>query len=137
MRRTFVLFLCIHNSARSQMAEGLLRHLYGDRYRAFSAGTVATAVSPYAVMAMQRIGVDISKQWSKTVQDLDGKKMNVVVTVCDEGAEACPFVPGAREYIHWSIEDPGRVTGSEEERLAAFEKTRKILERKIRKTFGE
>lgn len=135
-RRQFVLFLCIHNSARSQMAEGLLRHLYGDRYRAFSAGTKATAVNPYAVMAMKRTGIDISGQWSKTMDELKGKRFDIVVTVCYEGAQACPTVPGAKQYIHWSVKDPGHVEGTDAVRLAAFERTREELRKLIEETFG-
>jgi arsenate reductase (thioredoxin) len=136
MKRTFLLFLCIHNSARSQMAEGLLRHLLGDHYRAFSAGTEATAVHPLALLAMEKAGIDITKQWSKTVDELAGKKFNVVVTVCAEGAEACPFVPGVERYVHWSIPDPAAATGTEAEKLLAFIKTRDKIKRLIMKTFG-
>ncbi len=118
--RAKVLFLCTHNSARSQMAEGLLRHLAGDRYEAHSAGTEATQVRPLAIRAMDEIGVDISGQESKTLERYLGETFDHVITVCDDANEACPFFPGARNRLHWSFEDPSRAEGSEEERLAVF-----------------
>jgi arsenate reductase len=137
MRRQFVLFLCRHNSARSQMAEGLLRTMFGDRFRAFSAGTEATSIHPLAILVMREAGIDLAKQWSKTVQQLPRSRFDIVVTVCAEGAEACPFVPGAEKYIHWSIEDPAETTGTEAERLKVFIKTRDKIKRLILKTFEE
>ena len=122
--RSGVLFLCTHNSARSQMAEGLLRHLAGDRFESYSAGTEATHVRPLAVRAMDEIGIDISGQESKTLNRYLGVPFDYVVTVCDEANEACPFFPGAKNRLHWSFEDPAQATGSEEERLAAFRRVR-------------
>jgi arsenate reductase (thioredoxin) len=119
-----VLFLCTHNSARSQMAEGLLRHLAGDRFQAFSAGTEATRVRPLAIMAMEEIGVDISRQESKTLDRYLNEPFDYVITVCDDANEACPFFPGAQGRLHWSFEDPSRAEGSEEERLAVFRSVR-------------
>src|SRR5215217_3362702 len=119
-----VLFLCTHNSARSQMAEGLLRNLSGDRFEAFSAGTEATHVRPLAIRAMVEIGVDISGQESETLDRYLQEPFDYVITVCDDANEACPFFPGARERLHWSFEDPSKANGTEEERLAVFRSVR-------------
>ena len=121
---TRVLFLCTHNSARSQMAEGLLRHLAGDRFEAHSAGTEATHVRPLAIQAMNELGVDITGQESKTLERYLGEPFDYVITVCDDANEACPFFPGARNRLHWSFEDPSQADGSEEERLAIFRRVR-------------
>jgi arsenate reductase (thioredoxin) len=119
-----VLFLCTHNSARSQMAEGLLRHLAGDRFEAHSAGTEATHVRPLAIRAMDEIGVDISGQESKTLDRYLGEPFDYVITVCDDANEACPFFPGAKNCLHWSLPDPSAAEGTEEERLAVFRSVR-------------
>lgn len=126
-----VLFLCTHNSARSQMAEGLLRELGGDRFEAVSAGTEATRVRPEAARVMEEIGVDISDQESETLEGYLGDSFAAVITVCDSANESCPFFPGAEERLHWSFEDPSAVDGSEEERLAAFRAARDGLRRRI------
>jgi arsenate reductase (thioredoxin) len=122
--RSRILFLCTHNSARSQMAEGLLKHLAGDRFEAMSAGTEATRVRPLAVRAMEEIGIDISGQESKTLERYLQEPFDHVITVCDDANEACPFFPGAQRRLHWSFEDPSRAEGSEEERLAVFRSVR-------------
>lgn len=122
--RSRVLFLCTHNSARSQMAEGLLRYLAGDRFEAHSAGMEATHVRPLAIRAMDEIGVDISGQESKTLECYLREPFDYVITVCDDANEACPFFPGARNRLHWSFEDPSRAEGSEEERLVVFRSVR-------------
>jgi arsenate reductase (thioredoxin) len=124
MTKARVLFLCTHNSARSQMAEGLLRHLAGDRFEAHSAGTEATHVRPLAIRAMDEIEVDISGQWSKTLDRYLEESFDHVITVCDDANEACPIFPGARNRLHWSFEDPSRAEGSEEDRLAVFRSVR-------------
>lgn len=129
--RSRVLFLCTHNSARSQMAEGLLRHLAGDRFEAMSAGTEATSVRPEAVSAMAELGADISGQESKTLDRYLGEPFDYVVTVCDAANEACPFFPGARDRLHWSIDDPSQVTGDHEERLEAFRSARDEIRARI------
>jgi arsenate reductase (thioredoxin) len=100
MTKTRVLFLCTHNSARSQMAEGLLRLLAGDRFEVMSAGTEATSVRPEAIQAMSELGVDISGQTSKTLERYLGEPFDYVVTVCDDANEACPFFPGAENRLH-------------------------------------
>jgi len=121
------LFLCTHNSARSQMAEGLLRHLAGDHFEAHSAGTEATHVRPLAMRAMNEIGVDISGHESKTLERYLGEPFDYVITVCDDANEACPFFPGAKSRLHWSLPDPSAAKGSEEERLAVFRSVRDQL----------
>jgi arsenate reductase (thioredoxin) len=126
-----VLFLCTHNSARSQMAEGLLRHLGGDRFEAMSAGTKATHVRPLAVRAIAEAGVDISGQESKTLDRYLGEPFNYVITVCDDANEACPYFPGATERLHWSLPDPSAAQGNEEERLEVFRAVRDRLRERI------
>ena len=131
MHRSKVLFLCTHNSARSQMAEGLLRHMAGDRFEAMSAGTEATHVRPLAVQAMEEIGVDISGQESKTLARYLQEPFDYVITVCDDANEACPFFPGVGNRLHWSFEDPSRAEGSEEERLAVFRSVRDRIQDRV------
>jgi arsenate reductase (thioredoxin) len=126
-KKTRVLSLCTHNSARSQMAEGLLRHLAGDRFEAYSAGTEATYVRPLAIRAMDEIGVDISGQESKTLDRYLGEPFDFVITVCDDANEACPFFPGATTRLHWSLPDPSAAKGSEEEQLAVFRSVRDAI----------
>jgi arsenate reductase len=131
-----VLFLCTHNSARSQMAEGLLRALGGDRFEAMSAGTEATHVRPLAIRAMRELGVDISGQESKTLDRYLREPFDYVITVCDDANEACPFFPGAANRLHWSFEDPSRAKGSEEERLAVFRSVRDRIRQRIEDDLG-
>lgn len=119
-----VLFLCTHNSARSQMAEALLRHIDGDRFETWSAGSEATRVHPMAMRAMDEIGIDISDARSKTLDEYLGRHFDYVITVCDRANETCPIFPGDPERIHWSFRDPSAVEGSEQERLLAFQKVR-------------
>jgi arsenate reductase (thioredoxin) len=140
-----ILFLCTHNSARSQMAEGLLRAMYGDRYEAYSAGVQATTVNPLAVIAMKEIGIDISSQYSKTPQKFQDIIFDLAVTVCDRAKVACPICstnlelptksPKARVVIHKSFEDPAAAVGSEEERLKIFRQVRDEIKDWILQTF--
>ncbi len=118
-----VLILCTANSARSQMAEGILRWLAGDAYDVFSAGSRATTVNPFAIRAMQEIGVDIRAQFSKTYERYLGQPFFAVITVCDSAADNCPFLPGQYSRIHWSFPDPAAVEG-DAERLQAFRDVR-------------
>jgi arsenate reductase (thioredoxin) len=126
-----VLFLCTHNSARSQMAEGLLRHLATNRFEAMSAGAEATRVRPLAITAMDEVGIDISGQESKTLDRYLDEPFDYVITVCDDANEACPFFPGAADRLHWSLEDPSRAEGSEEQRLGVFRRVRDELRERI------
>lgn len=126
-KRLRILFVCTHNSARSQMAEGWLRHLAGDRFEVHSAGTEATAVRPLAIRAMAEVGVDISEQWSKGLGQFLGQSFDVVVTVCDEASETCPVFPGGGRRLHWSLPDPSQVTGPDDQGLGAFREVRDRL----------
>ena len=130
--RRRVLFLCTHNSARSQMAEGLLGHLAGDRFEPFSAGTEATRVRPEAIEAMGELGVDISGQRSETLDRYLQEPFDYVVTVCDDANEACPVFHGARVRLHWSLPDPSAVTGEGGERMEAFRTVRDRIRTLIR-----
>ncbi len=126
-----VLFLCTHNSARSQMAEGLLRAYGGDAFEAFSAGTEATHVRPLAIRAMAEFGIDISKQKSKTLDRYLSEPFDAVITVCDQANEACPVFFGARERMHWSFPDPSKAGGTEEEQLAVYRQVRDAIRERI------
>ena len=126
-----VLFICTHNSARSQMAEGLLRHLGNERFEVFSAGTEATYVRPMAIQAMAELGIDISHQQSKTLDRYLGEPLDDVITVCDTAAEACPVFPGATRRRHWSFEDPSKATGSETEQLKVYRQVRDEIRSRI------
>jgi arsenate reductase (thioredoxin) len=127
-----VLFLCTHNSARSQMAEGLLRAWAGDRFEVHSAGVEATGVRPLAIRAMDELGIDIRGQTSKRVDVYQGQEFDAAITVCDDAREACPFFPGAAVQRHWSFDDPSGATGSEEERLQVFRRVRDEIGARIR-----
>ena len=122
-----ILILCTGNSARSQMAEGLLRHDAGDRFEVFSAGTKASKVRPEAIEAMREIGIDISGHRSKHVDEFLGQPFDLVLTVCDNAKESCPIFPGGTTRIHHSFEDPAEVSGDEQERLEAFRRARDQL----------
>lgn len=127
--KTRVIFICTHNSSRSQMAEGLLRHLAGDRFEVFSAGTVATRVHPLAITAMAERGIDISQQTSDHLDQYLGMEFDYVITVCDHAKETCPYFPITKVRLHWSLPDPSAATGTEEERLAKFREVRDQTER--------
>jgi arsenate reductase len=133
MKKT-VLFLCTHNSARSQIAEALLNTLHGDRYEAHSAGITPTKINPYVVKAMAEIGIDISKNRSKSIEEFRGENFNYVVTVCDSAKEACPFFPGEK-VIHKAFEDPSQFTGSEEEIMNGVRRVREEIREWLEKTF--
>jgi len=140
-----VLFLCTHNSARSQMAEGLLRAMHGDRYEAYSAGVAATSLDPRAVQAMLEIGIDISAQRSKSSQEFQDTIFDLAVTVCDRAKQACPICstklelpsqsPRARAVIHRSFADPAAAAVEEEEQLEAFRRVRNEIKEWITQTF--
>jgi arsenate reductase len=127
-----VLILCTGNSARSQMAEGLLRALAGDRFDVFSAGSKPSTVNPLAIAAMDERGIDIRSQRSKHLNEYLDQPFDYVITVCDNAAETCPIFPGPAQRIHWSFPDPAAVAGGEAERLAAFQQVREALEAQLR-----
>jgi len=140
-----ILFICYHNSARSQMAEGLLRALYGDRYEVYSAGIEATKVDPCAVKVMNEIGIDISGQHSKRMDEYRGILFDLAITVCDKAKEACPIcgislkapetAPAAKKAIHKMFKDPATVDGSEDEQLNVFRQVRDEIKSWITETF--
>lgn len=140
-----VLFLCFHNSARSQMAEGLLRAMHGDKYEVYSAGVEASGVDPRAVKAMSEIGIDISSQRSKAMSEYRGILFDVAVTVCDKAKEMCPIcgvslkapatAPAAKETIHKNFKDPAAAEGSEADQLNAFKQVRDEIKIWIEQTF--
>jgi len=125
-----VLFMCTGNVARSQMAEGLLRHLAGDRFEVFSGGVIPSYVRPNAITVMKELGIDISDHRSKSVNEFIGTPFDYVITVCDYAAQRCPTFPGDAKRIHWSIEDPV-VIGDDEAQLEAFRTARDDLKGRI------
>ena len=127
-----VLILCTGNSARSQMAEGLLRAFGGDSVEVFSAGTNPSSVRAEAIAVMLEIGIDLAGHRSKHVREFDGQHFDYVITVCDDANESCPIFPGNTERIHWSFPDPAATEGRETERLAAFRRVRDALAERIR-----
>jgi len=148
MNKVRVLFLCMHNSARSQMAEGLLRHYYGAKYKVFSAGATPTSVNPFAVKVMAEIGIDISIQYSKSIEEFRNKDIDLVISVCKSSPKlVCAFcsspiigdrpeiidetLPQAKHYLHYPFNDPSEVEGSEEEKIAAFQRTRDDIKKWI------
>lgn len=133
--KTRVLFLCTGNSCRSQMAEGLLRNLRGDRFEVFSAGTDPKPVHPWAVAAMREIDIDISHQSSKSIDALPAGVFDVVVTVCDSAKQRCPVIPRVKQKMHWSIPDPAAAAGTQREIETAFRNVRDALKDRIEKNF--
>ncbi|HEX7959672.1 MAG TPA: arsenate reductase ArsC [Terriglobales bacterium] len=129
------LFLCTGNSARSQMAEGLLRDYAGDRYDVFSAGTKPSKLNPLAVEAMREIGIDISHQHSKDVISFLGTPIQYVITVCDRAKESCPVFPSAFQFLSWSFEDPADAEGTNDEKLVVFRRVRDQIAERIKKQF--
>jgi arsenate reductase len=131
-QRRRVIFVCTHNSARSQMAEGMLRAWADDRFEAFSAGTEATRVRPEAVAVMREFGIDIASQRSETLGPYLGQRFDWLITVCDEAREACPTLPGVANQEHWSVEDPSTAPGEGEARLPSFRAARDDLAARVR-----
>ena len=127
-----VLFLCTGNSARSQMAEGLLRQLGGMDFEVFSAGTDPKGLNPLAVEAMREGGIDISGHESKSIDRYLGQTFDYVITVCDRARDNCPTFPGDNERIHWSFEDPAAATGTHEQQLAVFRRVRNEISERLR-----
>jgi arsenate reductase (thioredoxin) len=128
---TRVLFLCTHNSARSQMAEGFLRAMAGDRFEAGSAGTEKTSVNPLAIRLMAERGIDLGGHTSKVYADVASEGWDYLITVCDDANERCPWVPGSVKRLHWSFPDPSRASGTEEERLAVFRRVRDQIQERL------
>jgi arsenate reductase len=125
-----VLFLCVANSARSQMAEGLARSLFPTTVRVSSAGSAPGTLNPFAVQALQELGIDISSHHSKSVNDIDHSSVDTVITLCAE--EVCPHFPRPVEKIHWGLPDPASASGSEKEKLEAFRRVRDELQRRLK-----
>src|SRR5579864_7589308 len=132
-----VLILCTGNSARSQMAEGLLRREAGDQFEVFSAGTKPSRLRAEAIAVMREIGIDISGHHAKSVDEFAGQAFDYVITVCDNAKESCPVFPAATQRLHWPFEDPAAVEGSEAERMAAFRRIRDQIQSRIRMFAGE
>ena len=127
-----VLILCTGNSARSQMAEGLLRHDAGNRFEVASAGVEPGRVRGEAIEAMREIGIDIAEHRSKSVDEFAGEEFDYVITVCDNANERCPIFPGNNERIHWSFDDPADAEGDEDRRLAVFRRVRDEIRHRLR-----
>ncbi len=119
-----VLFICTHNSARSQMAEGLVNHDLAGKVKAFSAGTEPSSVNPLAIAAMEELGIDISRHRSKSIDEFADEKFDFVITLCDHAAESCPIFFGGTQRLHMGFPDPAAVLGNEDEKLAAFREVR-------------
>lgn len=132
-----VLFLCTENSCRSQMAEGILRHLMGDRFEVKSAGTRPSVVNPVAIKVMAEIGIDISGHRSKSVEEFQGMIFDFVITTCDAARETCPVFPGRARRLHWSLNDPAEARGSEDETLSSFRKVRDEIKQRIQEEFSQ
>jgi arsenate reductase (thioredoxin) len=131
MIRKRVLFVCTHNSARSQMAEAMVNAWAPDAFEAFSAGTDATAIRPETIQVMADIGLDLDGQWSKSIDEFRGQPFHWFITVCDEAQKNCPVLPGVPNVAHWSIEDPSHVQGTPDEKLEAFRTARDRLRDRI------
>jgi len=126
-----VLFLCTHNSCRSQMAEGIVNHLLGDRFQAFSAGTEKTRVNPLAIQVLAEIGIDISSHYSKTLVQFEGDQFDHVITLCGSANEQCPLFVGGAKRVHIGFDDPSRTAGTQEEIVADFRRVRDEIKEKI------
>lgn len=132
-----ILFLCTHNSARSQLAEALMRHHFGNRFEVRSAGTERTRVKPEVPLVLEEAGVDASGLTSKAIDDLGNWQADIVVTVCDDAREQCPYHPGSKATIHKSFADPSRIDSSPEDRFNAFRATRDEIEAWLKASFSD
>lgn len=132
MTKKRVLILCTGNSARSQMAEGILRHIAGDKYEVTSAGTIASFVRPQAIAVMNEIGIDISDHRSKCLDEFLDQHFDYIITVCDNAKQTCPAFPGKAARIHWSFDDPAEAVGDDEQKLAVFRRVRDEILLRIR-----
>lgn len=136
MPRKKILFLCTHNSCRSQMAEGLANHFMGEEFQAYSAGTEATRVNPLAIKVLSEIGVDISGHRSKTLEEFEGESFDYVITLCGDANETCPLFIGGAKRSHRGFDDPSRYSGSESEVLPQFRRVRDEIKSWILEFFG-
>jgi arsenate reductase len=132
-----ILFLCTHNAARSQMAEGLVNAMYGDRYQAFSAGNEPTQVHPCAIAVMAEVDIDISAHRAKSLDEFDGQTLDYVVTLCADAQESGPIVPGGAEYVHRAFVNPGSVPAPDNDRCASGRLVRDQIKEWLEETFGE
>jgi len=137
MMKRKILVLCTGNSCRSQMAEGYLKHLAGDRFEVTSAGLEPSMVNPKAIKVMQEDGEDISSYTSKDVNQFVGQKFDYIITVCDNAREHCPYFPGQAERIHWSFEDPAAAKGTDDEIMAVFRMVRDLIKARIKEFLNE
>ncbi len=127
-----VLFVCTHNSARSQLAEALLREFGGSDFEVHSAGTEVTRVNPYAIRVLEAQGIDTSGLRSKAITEFLDQRFDYVITVCDRARETCPYFPGSENTLHWGLDDPSGVEGTDEEKLAAFQRTELEISTRLR-----
>ena len=138
MKKLRVLFLCTGNSARSQMAEALLRKLAGDRYEVHSAGLEPTVIHPLTVKVLEEIGIDTSKQYAKPLTDfIEKAQFDYLITVCSNAEERCPFFPGVGQRLHWPFEDPAAFEGGKEEKMAFFRSIRDHIQAKVQHWLSE
>ena len=135
-KKTTVLFLCTHNSARSQMAEGILNHIYPDQYEASSAGILPTQVNPFTIQVLKEINIHISNHQAKSIQEFKDTQFDIVVTVCDNAKETCPFFPG-KKVFHQSFPNPTKYQGNPEEILLRFRSVRNEILKWITEVFGK
>ncbi len=135
MKKT-ILFLCTHNSARSQIAEGIINGLFSDKYSAYSAGTQPGKVNIFAIKAMKEIGINIEHHYSKPIDEFNSKHFNYVVTVCDNAKQSCPAYLNADKIIHESFEDPSSFKGSDEQKLEKFEEVRDKIRKWLESSFS-
>ena len=131
-----VIFLCTGNSCRSQMAEGWLRHLGGEEFEVFSAGTHPAGKNPLALRAMEEVGVDIARQESENLDKYVDQSFDYVITVCDRAKETCPIFPGGDRQLHWSFDDPAEAEGSDEERMPEFRRVRDEIRERVEGWIG-
>ena len=136
MSKKMILYVCTGNSIRSQMAEGLLRHLADDRFDVFSAGLMPSIVHPKAIEVMAEIGIDISRHKSKSILEYRDQSFDYLVTVCDSAKEMCPVFPNSKKSLHWSIENPTDTIGTEDDILKSFRKVRDEIKERILKQFS-
>lgn len=137
MVKTRVLFLCTHNSCRSQMAEGIVNYYFGNHFVAYSAGTEKTRVNPLAVRVMAELGIDISAHRSKTLDEFAGEPFDYVITLCGDANEQCPLFFGGAERMHRGFDDPSRMTGADDEVLPDYRRVRDEIKAWAHKLFGE